>query len=126
MNPPGNFIERLHAKSQLHSLGRAKLVDQDLGPWLTFDGFKEQRRSAWFGITLKCRLILATRLRDSVGNLGDLEDGVYFHLDAAQLSGAFERGNPLSEVVVGHWEALRTEATLYIGGDSRNISTVLS
>jgi hypothetical protein len=38
---------------------------------------------------------------DAVGDFGDLKDGVDLGLDALQLAGAFERGDPLAEVVEG-------------------------
>jgi hypothetical protein len=38
---------------------------------------------------------------DAVGDFGDLKDGVGLGLDALQLADAFERGDPLAEVVEG-------------------------
>jgi len=41
-------------------------------------------------------LASAASFRDSVGDLGDLEDGVDLGLDTAQLAGPLERGDPVS------------------------------
>ena len=40
-------------------------------------------------------------LAHAVGDLGDFEDWIYFGADFLQFAGAVERGDPVSQVVVG-------------------------
>ena len=90
----GNFVERIHAKSEAHAALRAELIDQELRVGMAFDVLKEQRGAS--------RTVLAgARFAHAVGNLGDLENRVGFRADFAELAGALEGGDPVAEIVVG-------------------------
>jgi hypothetical protein len=61
---------------------------------MSFDVLKEKRRAA-------LRSLVIAAFRDAIGDFGDLKNGVGFDSNALQLAGAFERRDPLAEVVEG-------------------------
>ena len=53
MDASGDFVQRIHPQSKLHSLCRAELIDQDFRARLPFDGFKEQGRPSGLRIAFE-------------------------------------------------------------------------
>ena len=90
----GDLVERIDAESKLHARFGAELIDQNLRTGMALEVLEEQSRAALgaFGIAT---------LGDAVGDFGNLKNGIGFGLDALQLAGAIERGDPLAEVVEG-------------------------
>ena len=91
----GNLVQRVDVERHGHTALRAELVDEDAGAGMPFDVLEEQRRAA--GTVGAAR----PPLGDAVGNLGDLQNGIGFGLDALQFSGLFQRGNPFPQVLIG-------------------------
>ena len=91
----GNFVQRIDIERHAHAVLGAELVDEQLRAGIALDVLEEQRRAA--------RAVNAARspLGDAVGDLGDLQDGIGFRLDAHQFSGLVERGDPFPQVLIG-------------------------
>ncbi len=94
----GDFVERIDLEREVHAALGAELVDQDLRAGMAFDVLKEQRGTAGRG-----RPASITRLTfaDAVGDFGDFEYRVDFGANFFEFAGAVERGDPVTQVVVG-------------------------
>jgi hypothetical protein len=92
----GEFIEGVHAKSELHSGFGAELVDENLGAGVVFYVLEEKSgaagllcrvppRFAWRDRPSGCSPVAcgsAYAFADAVGYFCDFEDGINFCLDA--------------------------------------------
>src|SRR4051794_31573552 len=70
----------------------SQTVDQHRNAVAAFDVFKEQRGTAGASI------LFGRAFGNPIGDLSDLQDGIDFSLDLLELTGAIQRGNPVSEV----------------------------
>ena len=93
-NAGADLVVGVDADCQLHSRFRSELVDQELRAGMTFEILEKQCRTA--GNALR-----VAAFRNAVGDLGDFKNGVGLGLNAFELAGAIERGDPLTEVVEG-------------------------
>ena len=65
---------------------------------MAFDVLEKQSWAAGQG---PASIVSAWHLADAVGDFGDLQDGVDFGTDLFQFAGAVERGDPITQVIVG-------------------------
>ena len=90
----GDFVERVDFEGEIHAAGGAELVDEELLAGIALEVFEEERLAA------DTSLLIST-LRNPVGDFGDFENRVGFGADAFQFAGAFERLDPVAQIVVG-------------------------
>ena len=91
----GHFVQFVDVERHAHAVLGTELVDEQFGAAIALNVLKEQRRAA--GGVHAAR----SPLGYAVGDLGDLQDGIGLGLDAHQLSGLVERGDPFPQVLVG-------------------------
>ena len=100
----GDLIEGVHFEREIHAARGAELVDEDLSAGMTLDVFKKQSgASGNFGASLGRMRgspgrppSLADALAHTVGNFGDLEDGIDFGLNFLQFAGTVQSRDPLA------------------------------
>ena len=80
LDPSRNLIEAIHIERQLHAPLAAELVHQHPAARVAFYILKQQRRAARGSPSVTFALRPAP-LGHSVGNLGDLENGVHWLVD---------------------------------------------
>src|SRR4029077_1653032 len=73
-NTVGDFVEGFDVQGQLHAAVRPELVDQNLGSRMSFDVL--EKKSGTTGLASRRRLFPRI-LADAIGDLCDLEDGIY-------------------------------------------------
>src|SRR5207253_5317369 len=71
-------------------------------------------------------ILFGRALGDTVGDLSDLQDGIDFRFDFLQFTGAIQRGDPLSQVVVRHFCRFAPTATDFNEVDWRLYKEALS
>ena len=107
LDPVGDLVERIHVQGQPHAAFGAELINQQLGSRIAFHVLEKQCRPAGTMLTT------GPPFGDPIRDLGDLQHRIGFRLDALQFSRFVERGDPISQVVVGQANLVsvgRTEA----------------
>ena len=85
----GDVVEGVGFESEVHAALAAELVHQDARAGVAFDVFEEEGGATGFGCA-------AAELGGAVGDLGHLEDGVYFGGDAFEFAGFLECLDPVA------------------------------
>ena len=88
-NAVRNVVERIGFKRQFHAPLAAELVHQNPRAGMAFNVLEQQRGTA----RLHCS---KAHLRGAIGDLRHLQNWVYLHADALQLSGSFELLDPVA------------------------------
>src|SRR6201999_3149039 len=91
-----HVIQAIDLERHFHAPLAAKLIHQDPAARVALDLFKQQRGATRSALNSSAFAPFGY----SVGNLGDLENGVYRLLNALQLTRFIQRLDPIPQVLV--------------------------
>jgi hypothetical protein len=96
----GDFVQGVDFEGAAHATGGTELVDQELLAGIVLQVFEQESVAACASLLFFIFILFSRTFRNPVRDLGYFENRVCFGADSFQFSGAVERFDPVSQVVV--------------------------